>query len=240
VSLEPLPDDWSKALCIAAHPDDLEYGVAIAVARWTGEGKEVAYVLATSGEAGIDGLHPDEAGPRREQEERAGAAEVGVSTVEFLGLQDGVLEAGLELRKTLARAIRRHRPELVVTLTDRMTFGGYSFNMADHRIVGLAVLDACRDAGNRWIFTELLDEGFEPWDGVQACALAGSPEATHGTEVQPEHLEAGIRSLEAHQRYLEGIGGMDVRGFLTGSAQRGGQDFGTDLAVTYEGYLLSS
>jgi LmbE family N-acetylglucosaminyl deacetylase len=238
MSLEPLPDDWSKALCIAAHPDDLEYGAAIAVARWTGGGKEVAYVLATSGEAGIDGLHPDEAGPLREQEERAGAAEVGVSTVEFLGLQDGVIEGGLGLRKALARAIRRHRPEVVVTLTHRLTFGGYSFNMADHRAVGVAVLDACRDAGNRWIFTDLLDEGFEPWDGVQVGALSGSPEPTHGVEVQPEHLEAGIRSLEAHARYLEGIGGMDVRAFLTGNAERGGEANGTPLGIAFEAFLM--
>jgi LmbE family N-acetylglucosaminyl deacetylase len=238
MSLEPLPEDAATVLCIAAHPDDLEYGVAIAVARWTGEGKDVRYVLATSGEAGIDGLHPSEAGPLREQEERDGAAEVGVSSVEFLGMADGVIEGGLPLRKALARAIRRHRPQLVITLTHRITFGGYSFNMADHRVLGLAVLDACRDAGNRWIFPELLDEGHEPWDGVSVCALAGSPEPTHGVEVQPEHLEAGIRSLEAHARYLEGIGGMDVRGFLTGNVERGGEALGVPLAVTFEGYLM--
>lgn len=236
--LEPLPTDWGRALCIAAHPDDLEYGTAIAVSRWTEEGKEVAYVLATSGEAGIDGVHPDEAGPLREQEERDGAAEVGVTTVEFLGLRDGVIEGGLALRRTLARAIRRHRPEAVFTVTERQTFGGYSFNMADHRILGLAVLDACRDAGNRWIFPELLDEGHEPWDGVQVCGLAGSPVPTHAVEVQAAHLDAGIRSLEAHARYLEGIGGMDVRAFLTEAVEQGGQAFGTPLAVTFETYLM--
>ncbi|OWY59340.1 hypothetical protein B7486_75095, partial [cyanobacterium TDX16] len=187
-----MPEDWSKALCIAAHPDDLEYGIAIAVSKWTGEGKEVAYVLATSGEAGIDGVHPDEAGPLRQQEERDGAAEVGVTSVDFLGLQDGVLEAGLDLRRALAREVRRHRPEAVFTITERQTFGGHSFNMADHRILGLAVLDACRDAGNRWIFPELLDEGFEPWGGVQVVGLGGSPEPTHAVEVGSEHVEAGI------------------------------------------------
>jgi len=219
-----LDEDWERALCIAAHPDDLEYGTAIAVAKWTGSGKDVRYVLATSGEAGIDGLDPGEAGPVREQEERDGAAEVGVSSVEFLGLPDGVIEEGLALRRALARTIRRHQPEVVTTLTHRITFGGYSFNMADHRVLGLAVLDACRDAGNRWIFTDLLDEGLEPWNGVRWAVLSGSPEPTHGVAVMPEHVEAGIRSLEAHARYLQGIGGMDVRGFLEGAAQRGGQE----------------
>lgn len=50
---------------MVAHPDDLEYGVASAVARWTGQGKEVVYVLATRGEAGIAGMNPDQAGPLR-------------------------------------------------------------------------------------------------------------------------------------------------------------------------------
>src|SRR5205085_1076955 len=73
---EPLPEDWQRALVIVAHPDDIEYGTAAAVARWTGQGKEVAYCLATRGEAGIDALPPDQAGPLPEAEERA-AAQIG-------------------------------------------------------------------------------------------------------------------------------------------------------------------
>ena len=49
--MKPIPEDWHRAVAVVAHPDDLEYGVASAVARWTAQGKEVAYVLATSGEA---------------------------------------------------------------------------------------------------------------------------------------------------------------------------------------------
>ena len=62
---DPFPDDWQTALCIAAHPDDLEYGTAGAVAAWTRAGKTVTYLLVTSGEAGIDGLDPAECGPLR-------------------------------------------------------------------------------------------------------------------------------------------------------------------------------
>ena len=79
-----MPDDWQRALIIAAHPDDIEYGLAAAVAVWTAAGKEVHYLLATRGEAGIAGMSPSEAGPLREAEERASAAVVGVSEVEFL------------------------------------------------------------------------------------------------------------------------------------------------------------
>src|SRR5438874_7103074 len=97
-SVETVDETWSSALAIVAHPDDLEYGTAAAVARWTGQGKRVVYCLATSGEAGIDGVAPEQCGPLREQEERDGAALVGVDTVEFMGHPDGVLEYGLPLR----------------------------------------------------------------------------------------------------------------------------------------------
>ena len=163
--LLPFPEDWSRALAVVAHPDDLEYGTASAVAKWTDQGKWVGYVLATSGEAGIDGLAPAEAGPLRESEEIASAAVVGVDSVEFLGLADGTLTYGLDLRREIAAAIRRHRPELVLSINFHFSWGGPSVNMADHRVLGEALLDATRDAGNRWVFTDLLDEGLEPWSG---------------------------------------------------------------------------
>ncbi len=88
----PMPDDWQRALVVAAHPDDIEYGAAAAVAVWTAAGKDVHYLLATRGEAGIAGMSPAEAGPLREDEERRSAAVVRVFEVEFLDHRDGVLD----------------------------------------------------------------------------------------------------------------------------------------------------
>ncbi|MGH3778994.1 MAG: PIG-L deacetylase family protein [Pseudonocardiaceae bacterium] len=175
-SLLPMPTDWQRGLAIAAHPDDLEYGAAGAVAVWTSEGREIAYLLVTRGEAGIDGIAPDRAGPLREAEQRAGAAEVGVHTVEFLDHRDGVIEYGVPLRRDLAQAIRRHRPELIVTLNHHDSWGPGSWNTPDHRAVGRAVLDAAADAGNRWIFPDLA--GPESWSGVRWVAVASSPRPT--------------------------------------------------------------
>ena len=73
-TFDALPEDWQTALFVVAHPDDIEYGGAAAVARWTGQGKRIVYCMVTSGEAGIDGIHPDESGPLREAEEIASAA----------------------------------------------------------------------------------------------------------------------------------------------------------------------
>ncbi|HEX9526610.1 MAG TPA: PIG-L family deacetylase, partial [Streptosporangiaceae bacterium] len=109
--MQPMPEDWTRAVAVVAHPDDLEYGVASAVARWTGQGKQVAYLLATRGEAGIAGLHPDQVGPLRAAEERRSAAVVGVREVEFLDHRDGLVEYGVPLRRDLAAVFRRLQPE---------------------------------------------------------------------------------------------------------------------------------
>jgi LmbE family N-acetylglucosaminyl deacetylase len=95
--LQPLDETWERALCIVAHPDDMEFGAAAAVARWTGQGKWIGYTMVTSGEAGIDGLPPDECRVVREAEQIASAQVVGVEVVDFLGLPDGVLEYGVAL-----------------------------------------------------------------------------------------------------------------------------------------------
>ncbi|MGH8776475.1 MAG: PIG-L deacetylase family protein [Jiangellaceae bacterium] len=238
----PLPvlrEDWQRALCVAAHPDDLEYGLASAVARWTSQGKDVAYLLATRGEAGIDGLDPEQCAPLREEEERQGARAVGVEVVDFLDHRDGVVEYGLPLRRDIARAIRRHRPEVVVggAFTVRM-IGGVT-NQADHRAVGLATLDACRDAGNRWIFPELLDEGLEPWSGVRDVCFGGAAEPNVGVDVTG-FVERGIESLQAHRAYLAGLGSsaFDPAEFLSWMAAGSGARMGVDEAVLLDVHTL--
>src|SRR6478609_4673592 len=165
--LEPVAEDWQRALCVVAHPDDLEFGAAAAVARWTGQGKTVVYAMVTSGEAGIDGLDPEECRRVREAEQVESARVVGVPVVEFLGLPDGVLEYGVPLRRAIAQVVRRHRPDIVITGNFRDTWGGRNLNQADHIAVGRAVVDAVRDAGNRWVFPEQLSDDVEPWGGVR-------------------------------------------------------------------------
>lgn len=229
--LTPLPDDWQRALAVVAHPDDAEYGIASAAARWTSEGRHVAYVLATRGEAGIDSLRPDECAIVREAEERAGAALVGVTEVEFLDHADGTIEYTLALRRDIAATIRRHRPEIVLTINHRDTFGGNNLNMADHRHLGTALLDAVRDAANRWVFP---DAG-EAWKGVQMVAVNASPSPTHAVDVTG-FLDRGIASLCEHRRYLDHIGQTpdQVDAMLRGFAEEAGARLGVDHAVSFE------
>jgi LmbE family N-acetylglucosaminyl deacetylase len=206
-----MPDDWQRALVVAAHPDDIEYGLAAAVAVWTSAGKEVHYLLATRGEAGIAGMPPAEAGPLREAEERASAAVVGVTEVEFLDQRDGVLVEGPELRRDLAGGIRRHRPELVVTPYggDTWTPPGVTpaaLNSPDHRALVRCVLDAVADAANEWIFPDLAEP---PWTGVQYIAVQAMGEPPHVMDVSAG-VEPAVASLSEHRRYLARLSAVPV------------------------------
>ncbi len=235
IELEPLPEDWERALCVVAHPDDLEFGAAAAIARWTGQGKEVTYCMVTSGEAGIDALEPDRCREVREAEQVESARIVGVSTVDFLRQPDGVLEYGVPLRRVITEVVRRHRPDIVVTGNFRDTWGGLNLNQADHIATGRAVVDAVRDAGNRWVFREQLVDGLEPWGGVRAVWAAGSPQSTHAVDTTAT-FDAGVASLEAHRAYIDGLGweNWDPREFLEGFARQTGQRLGVPFAAAFE------
>jgi LmbE family N-acetylglucosaminyl deacetylase len=206
-----MPDDWQRALVVAAHPDDIEYGMAAAVAVWTAAGKEVHYLLATRGEAGMAGVPPGTAGPVREDEERRSAAVVGVTEVEFLDHRDGTLVEGPELRRNLAGAIRRHRPELVVTGYFGASWSppgvspGY-VNSADHRALGQSVVDAVADAGNEWIFPELTEPR---WSGVQYIAVQDMAAPAHEVDVSTT-VDKAVASLTEHRRYLELLSDVPV------------------------------
>ena len=231
----PLNEDWERALCVVAHPDDLEFGGAAAVARWTGQGKTVIYCMVTSGEAGIDGMHPDECREVREDEQVESARIVGVDEVDFLGLTDGVLEYGVALRRAIAEEVRMHRPDIVITNNFRDSWGGRSLNQADHIATGKATLDAVRDAGNRWIFREQLVDGVEPWGGVREVWCAGSPESTHAVDIT-DSFDTGVASLRAHQAYIDGLGwdDFDPEEFLEGGARQAGTRLGVPMATVFE------
>jgi LmbE family N-acetylglucosaminyl deacetylase len=230
--LEPVVEDWQKALAVVAHPDDLEFGSAAAIARWTGQGKEIVYCLLTSGEAGIDGIAPAECGPLREAEQIESARIVGVSTVEFLGQPDGTIEYGVALRRLITDVIRRHQPEIVITNNFRETWDGdVALNQADHINTGHATLDAVRDAANRWIFPEAGDR----WDGVRQVWASGSPQSRHAADTT-DTFDIGVQSLKAHKAYIDGLNWptFDPEEFLEGGARPAGTRLGTKYAARFE------
>jgi LmbE family N-acetylglucosaminyl deacetylase len=233
--MKPMPEDWQRAVAVVAHPDDLEYGAASAIARWTRQGKQVSYVLATRGEAGIAGMAPAEVGPLRVEEEQRSAAVVGVTEVDFLDHADGLVEYGIPLRRDLAAAFRRLRPDVVITSSFDLTWGEEGpVNHADHRAVGLAVLDACRDAANEWVFPE----AGPACPSITAAYVFASGEPTHFVDVT-DTIELGVASLREHRAYIEGLGReFDPDEFLRQMAGYVGLGAGCDYAVSMHRYPM--
>jgi LmbE family N-acetylglucosaminyl deacetylase len=234
--IPPFADDaFRTVLCVVAHPDDVEYGISSAVAAWTARGVDVAYLLLTRGEAGIDSSPPERTAQLRTEEQIAGSQAVGVTEIDFLDYPDGVLEYGVGLRRDIARVIRRRRPDAVVVGTWDVEFAA-GLNQADHRVAGLAAADALRDAANRWVFPELLDEGLQPCS-VRWLLVGADPRPTHGVDVTGPPLERGIASLEAHAQYLAGIPGHPApRLMITGITALQGRAMGAPHAVLFRAW----
>jgi LmbE family N-acetylglucosaminyl deacetylase len=200
--LPVLPDDFASALVIVAHPDDPEYGIGAAVSAWTRAGKRVGYVLASRGEAGIEGMDPGRSAVVRTAEQEAACAEVGVASLEFLDQPDGRILQTPELRTAIARRIRAFRPDIVVLLNFQQTWGGRHFNSADHRNLGQAAIDAIGDAGNEWIVPG------DRYDGVRRVLEFGV-DPTHRVDVTDD-LERAIASLACHREYLAALSDTPV------------------------------
>jgi LmbE family N-acetylglucosaminyl deacetylase len=174
-----------RALCVLAHPDDVDFGSAGTVASWTDAGTEVVYCIVTDGDAGgFDDTPREEMGPLRQAEQRAAAKEVGVGDVRFLGYPDGRLELGLDLRRDISRVIRQVRPQRVLTSSPERWYERVGASHPDHMTVGESTLRAVYpDARNPFAFPELLaDEGLEAWT-VSEVWLGASPRADHAVDV---------------------------------------------------------
>lgn len=232
-----LPDaDFSRVLCVVAHPDDMEYGASAAVSAWTRRGVEVAYLLLTSGEAGMQ-TPPEEVGPLRAEEQQRACDAVGVSKLTILDHPDGMLVYGLDLRRDIARAVREFRPDAVITAEYEVeAYGG--LNQADHRAAGLATIDAVRDADNNWVFRELVDEGLGKWH-TKCLLVAGSSRPTHAVTVDADAVDASVRSLECHEAYLADLPGHPKPAeFIPEILREGGAAAGSEYAVTFRVYDL--
>jgi LmbE family N-acetylglucosaminyl deacetylase len=242
MTLPALPEDsFQRVLCVVAHPDDMEYGTSAAVARWTALGIEVGYLLLTRGEAGLPNP-PEETARLRVAEQEAACSVVGVKHLTVLDHPDGVLVYGLDLRRDICREIRRFKPDAVLTSGHEIKTP-YGFNQADHRVAGLATLDAIRDAGNRWVFPEQIDdEELEPhsprWLLVPAIAGFG---ATHGVDITGEPLSRGVASLEAHAAYIASLPHLPAPAeMIPMFTAMNGKAMGVDNAVLFRAHDLKA
>jgi LmbE family N-acetylglucosaminyl deacetylase len=192
-------DKIKRALVIVAHPDDIDFGSAGTVATLTSHGVDVAYCLVTSGDAGgDDSTHTnDERAAIREIEQRAAADEVGVSTLTFLRWPDGQVEPTLLLRREIARVIRTHRPDLVITQSPERNWDRLFASHPDHLAVGEATMRAVYpDARNPHAFPELLREGLVPHAVSSVWLSAG--EATMVVDIT-DIFDRKLAALKRHE-----------------------------------------
>jgi LmbE family N-acetylglucosaminyl deacetylase len=216
-----------RALCVLAHPDDVDFGSAGTVATWTAAGTEVTYCIVTDGDAGgFDETPRDEMGPLRRAEQRAAAAAVGVTDVRFLGHPDGRLELTLDLRRDISRVIRQVRPQRVLTSSPERFYERLGASHPDHMTVGESTLRAVYpDARNPFAWPELLaDEGLAAWT-VSEVWLGGSPRADHAVDVT-DVVARKWAALSSHvsqvSHWPEGQMERSIGGWMRQTAQRFG------------------
>ena len=229
---------FSRVLCVSAHPDDLEFGASATVAALVDDGATVTYVIATRGQSGTNDpkwTH-DTLAATREEEQNKAAAVLGVADVIFLDFMDGYVEDSIELRRQVSREIRRHRPELVIGMRPEILIGTF-INHPDHRNVATALLDSVlMGATTRLIFPELLDEGLEPWEGIQEVWLQG-PGPLEGPGLQPIWVDVAAtidRKVEALKCHASQLTAWDPTDMVKQWAQGRGRECGFEYA---EGFV---
>ena len=224
---------------VAAHPDDIEFGAAGTVARWVTEGASVRYLLFTRGDKGSrdPAARPDDLAARREREQLAAAGELGIAGVEFLSERDGEVEPSLRLRERVTYAVRRVRPDVVMTHDPTVLFVNNEWvNHPDHRAVGQVVVDAvfpsARDPLN---FPAHIAEGLEPWK-VGELYLWATNEANRFVDIG-ETLDLKLRALARHASQFEDYDEIDR--WMRGRAEELGERAGYPAAEAFRRVVLA-
>lgn len=189
-----------RVMVIAAHPDDPEFGCAGTIAKWAAAGREITYLLLTSGDKGCHDpeVRPGQVAGRREREQRAAAAVLGVKDVIYLNYPDGLLENTLELRRRLAQIVRERQPEIVLTIDPWRRYQLHP----DHRAAGQAALDAVWSAREWYIFPEQLVGDREPWR-VKEVFLFWTDSPDYWEDVG-ETVDKRVEALRRHESQIGG------------------------------------
>lgn len=219
-------NEVERALIVTAHPDDVDFGSAGTVARWTAAGVEVTYCVCTDGDAGGFDEAVDRADiPRiRRAEQVEAAKQVGVRDVRFLGYPDGSLLPTIELRRDISRVIRQVRPQRMIIQSPDRIWSRIGASHPDHLASGVAAIAAVYpDARNPYAHRELLlDEGLEAWS-VSETWLMAHPEMNHWVDVT-DTFDAKLAALRAHVSQTGHMEGFEerIRGWFGSNAERAG------------------
>lgn len=200
----------SRALAIAAHPDDVEFGCGGTLAKWAAAGCEIHHLVLTDGSRGSWEAEQDPAALvtlRQEEQREASRALGGRGDVVFLGWPDGELEAGLRQRIQVASWIRRIRPDVVL---GHDPWKRYRLH-PDHRNAGFLVTDGIVAARDPLFLTELAIEPHRP----SALLLWEADEADHVEDITGFE-EKKLAALLSHKSQLPSTMGIRAESTLAG------------------------
>ena len=227
---------FSRGMVVVAHADDAEFGCSGTAAKWCHEGWEVVYVLCTDGSKGSSDrkVTSQELSKIRRQEQINAGKVLGLKDVVFLDHEDSMLQPTLELRRDIAREIRRHRPDvLICPYPTRNLDGGWGVGHPDHLAAGEAALAAVfPTARDHLTFPELLEEGLEPHK-VSEVWIMSHPEPDLWIDVT-DHIETSTKALSQHDSQVNSEGrGEDIGKFMREGRRRRAEGKGMQYAETY-------
>jgi len=229
---------YSRAMVVVAHPDDAEWGCSGTVAGWCRKGWEVVHVICTDGSKGSSdaSVTSDELVETRRAEQLEAARILGLKHVEFLNHADSLLTPSLELRKDIARAIRRHRPDILVCANPNRDLAGSGYiGHPDHQAAAEAALSAVfPTARDRLTYPDLIEEGLLPHKVREVWVMLGPERGNHFVELSEEDLDAAVRALEAHRSQVPPDAGERVREWRS----RNGSQKGLKYAEVFKVFRL--
>jgi LmbE family N-acetylglucosaminyl deacetylase len=192
-------------LAVYAHPDDADVGCGGTLARWAKGGTVVHLIVCTDGGKGTSDarVQPKKLVKQRAAELEASSALIGLTSVDNLGFRDGELTDSEEFRRTLVARVRDLRPDVVCGHDPTAIFFGQDyFNHRDHRILGLALLDAVAPAAA--LPNYFPDAG--PPHQVSTVLLSGTLEPDDWVDVS-DTIETKAAAVECHRSQFAGQSG---------------------------------
>ncbi|MFD1212382.1 PIG-L deacetylase family protein [Arthrobacter sp. GCM10027362] len=224
-----------QVLVFAAHPDDVDFGAAGTIARWTAAGVKVTYCIMTDGDAGgFDESHRAGIIEMRAREQAAAAGIVGVEDIRFLGQRDGYLEASHEVIKLVAGLIREIRPDVVMAMHPERAWDRIQKSHPDHLACGEAVTRAVYPAAeNPYAYPDLAEAGLTAYKVPYLWFYGGPRERDNHFVDVTDQVDAKLAALRIHASQHPDLARMEatVRRHLLDNAQRCGLGQGRSAEV---------
>jgi LmbE family N-acetylglucosaminyl deacetylase len=226
-----LPPGGQRILVIMAHPDDAEFICGGTIARLSAEGREIHYLLVTSGDKGsnVAGMTPERLATMREEEQQHAAAVLGVRDVTFLRHHDGEVEVNLALRRELTQVVRNCRPDVVFTFDPWRRYEIHP----DHRAVGLCALDALAAARGPMYFPDQLSDAIDAHRVTQVYFFS-TDQPNHWVDVS-DFIEKKIEALRCHASQ---IGDRDIGEFMRQRTRLAGLEHGYSYAEAFHHLVM--